>query len=94
MQDNVATKRTIQSNKLAVDRKSNFSMLRTPFSIVGVLLNGLYQWLTRCHLTCSVRTPAQAEDEPIGWFELEEDWNDVEIKLQQCRVAKVHTASR
>lgn len=31
----------------------------------------------------------QSEDEPIGWFELEEDWNDVEIQLQQCRVAKV-----
>ncbi|XP_026036910.1 zinc finger ZZ-type and EF-hand domain-containing protein 1 isoform X2 [Astatotilapia calliptera] len=36
----------------------------------------------------SARTPAQSEDEPIGWFELEDDWNDVEIKLQQCRVAK------
>uniref|UniRef100_A0A4W6ECK7 Zinc finger ZZ-type and EF-hand domain containing 1 n=1 Tax=Lates calcarifer TaxID=8187 RepID=A0A4W6ECK7_LATCA len=35
-----------------------------------------------------VKIPAQSEDEPIGWFELEEDWNDVEIKLQQCRVAK------
>uniref|UniRef100_A0A673IS37 Zinc finger ZZ-type and EF-hand domain-containing protein 1-like n=1 Tax=Sinocyclocheilus rhinocerous TaxID=307959 RepID=A0A673IS37_9TELE len=29
-----------------------------------------------------------SEDEPIGWFEVEEDWNDVEIKLQQCRVSK------
>ncbi|KAM3601090.1 uncharacterized protein V6R79_007539 [Siganus canaliculatus] len=36
----------------------------------------------------NVRSPAQSEDEPIGWFELENDWNDVEIKLQQCRVAK------
>uniref|UniRef100_A0A3Q3Q0Q2 Zinc finger, ZZ-type with EF hand domain 1 n=1 Tax=Monopterus albus TaxID=43700 RepID=A0A3Q3Q0Q2_MONAL len=36
----------------------------------------------------SVKIPAQSEDEPIGWFELEDDWNDVEIKLQQCRVAK------
>ncbi|XP_053187523.1 zinc finger ZZ-type and EF-hand domain-containing protein 1 isoform X2 [Scomber japonicus] len=36
----------------------------------------------------NVRIPAQSEDEPIGWFELEDDWNDVEIKLQQCRVAK------
>uniref|UniRef100_A0A4W6EG63 Zinc finger ZZ-type and EF-hand domain containing 1 n=1 Tax=Lates calcarifer TaxID=8187 RepID=A0A4W6EG63_LATCA len=36
----------------------------------------------------NVKIPAQSEDEPIGWFELEEDWNDVEIKLQQCRVAK------
>ncbi|XP_015252043.1 PREDICTED: zinc finger ZZ-type and EF-hand domain-containing protein 1-like isoform X1 [Cyprinodon variegatus] len=36
----------------------------------------------------SGRISAQSEDEPIGWFELEEDWNDVEIKLQQCRVAK------
>ncbi|MEQ2253214.1 hypothetical protein ILYODFUR_029901, partial [Ilyodon furcidens] len=34
------------------------------------------------------RISVQSEDEPIGWFELEEDWNDVEIKLQQCRVAK------
>uniref|UniRef100_A0A3Q2PLQ1 Zinc finger ZZ-type and EF-hand domain containing 1 n=1 Tax=Fundulus heteroclitus TaxID=8078 RepID=A0A3Q2PLQ1_FUNHE len=34
------------------------------------------------------RISVQTEDEPIGWFELEEDWNDVEIKLQQCRVAK------
>ncbi|KAM9846213.1 zinc finger ZZ-type and EF-hand domain-containing protein 1 [Aulostomus maculatus] len=36
----------------------------------------------------NVKIPAQSEDEPIGWFEVEEDWNDVEIKLQQCRVAK------
>ncbi|KAK5859119.1 hypothetical protein PBY51_003209 [Eleginops maclovinus] len=36
----------------------------------------------------NVKIPTQSEDEPIGWFELEEDWNDVEIKLQQCRVAK------
>ncbi|MED6251647.1 hypothetical protein ATANTOWER_000902, partial [Ataeniobius toweri] len=36
----------------------------------------------------SGRISVQSEDEPIGWFELEEDWNDVEIKLQQCRVAK------
>ncbi|KAM4547498.1 zinc finger ZZ-type and EF-hand domain-containing protein 1-like [Fundulus diaphanus] len=36
----------------------------------------------------SGRISVQTEDEPIGWFELEEDWNDVEIKLQQCRVAK------
>ncbi|XP_056141323.1 zinc finger ZZ-type and EF-hand domain-containing protein 1 isoform X2 [Lampris incognitus] len=34
------------------------------------------------------RSLAPSEDEPIGWFELEEDWNDVEIKLQQCRVVK------
>uniref|UniRef100_A0AAY5EHD3 Zinc finger, ZZ-type with EF hand domain 1 n=1 Tax=Electrophorus electricus TaxID=8005 RepID=A0AAY5EHD3_ELEEL len=27
------------------------------------------------------------EEEPVGWFELEEDWNDMEIKLQQCRVS-------
>uniref|UniRef100_A0A8D2ZEM8 Zinc finger ZZ-type and EF-hand domain containing 1 n=1 Tax=Scophthalmus maximus TaxID=52904 RepID=A0A8D2ZEM8_SCOMX len=37
---------------------------------------------------CGSISSSQSEDEPIGWFELEEDWNDVEIKLQQCRVAK------
>lgn len=42
-----------------------------------------------CLLSCSVRTSAQSEDEPIGWFELEDDWNDVQIKLHQCRIAKV-----
>uniref|UniRef100_A0A3Q3B408 Zinc finger, ZZ-type with EF hand domain 1 n=1 Tax=Kryptolebias marmoratus TaxID=37003 RepID=A0A3Q3B408_KRYMA len=36
----------------------------------------------------SVRSSPQTEDEPIGWFELEEDLNYVEIKLQQCRIAK------
>uniref|UniRef100_A0A3B4ALK4 Uncharacterized protein n=1 Tax=Periophthalmus magnuspinnatus TaxID=409849 RepID=A0A3B4ALK4_9GOBI len=35
-----------------------------------------------------VKTARLSEDDPIGWFELEEDWNDIEIKLQQCRVAK------
>uniref|UniRef100_A0A3B5B598 Zinc finger ZZ-type and EF-hand domain containing 1 n=1 Tax=Stegastes partitus TaxID=144197 RepID=A0A3B5B598_9TELE len=37
---------------------------------------------------CGCLYSSQCEDEPIGWFELEDDWNDVEIKLQQCRVAK------
>ncbi|XP_031166866.2 zinc finger ZZ-type and EF-hand domain-containing protein 1 [Sander lucioperca] len=36
----------------------------------------------------NVKIPTQSEEEPIGWFELEDDWNDVELKLQQCRVAK------
>ncbi|KAM9386110.1 zinc finger ZZ-type and EF-hand domain-containing protein 1 [Pholidichthys leucotaenia] len=36
----------------------------------------------------SSRVPSRSEDEPIGWFELEDDWNDVEFKLQLCRVAK------
>ncbi|XP_076867897.1 LOW QUALITY PROTEIN: zinc finger ZZ-type and EF-hand domain-containing protein 1 [Brachyhypopomus gauderio] len=31
--------------------------------------------------------PELKEDEPVGWFELEDDWNDVEIKLQHCRVS-------
>nr|XP_046267619.1 zinc finger ZZ-type and EF-hand domain-containing protein 1 [Scatophagus argus] len=36
----------------------------------------------------NAKIPAQSEDEPIGWFELENDWNHVEIELQQCRIAK------
>ncbi|KAF6098372.1 zinc finger ZZ-type and EF-hand domain containing 1 [Phyllostomus discolor] len=28
------------------------------------------------------------EDDPVGWFELEEEWDEAEVKLQQCRVAK------
>ncbi|XP_078003749.1 zinc finger ZZ-type and EF-hand domain-containing protein 1 isoform X1 [Phascolarctos cinereus] len=28
------------------------------------------------------------EDEPAGWFEAEEDWDEVDVKMQQCRVAK------
>ncbi|XP_033279065.2 zinc finger ZZ-type and EF-hand domain-containing protein 1 isoform X1 [Orcinus orca] len=28
------------------------------------------------------------EDDPIGWFELEEEWDEADVKLQQCRVAK------
>ncbi|XP_036610416.1 zinc finger ZZ-type and EF-hand domain-containing protein 1 [Trichosurus vulpecula] len=28
------------------------------------------------------------EDEPAGWFEAEEDWDEVDVKMHQCRVAK------
>ncbi|XP_023412078.2 zinc finger ZZ-type and EF-hand domain-containing protein 1 isoform X4 [Loxodonta africana] len=28
------------------------------------------------------------EDDPIGWFELEEEWDEADVKLQQCRIAK------
>ncbi|XP_066513503.1 zinc finger ZZ-type and EF-hand domain-containing protein 1 [Hoplias malabaricus] len=34
-----------------------------------------------------VRAADVSEEEPVGWFELEDDWNDAEIKLQQCRVS-------
>ncbi|XP_069082790.1 zinc finger ZZ-type and EF-hand domain-containing protein 1 isoform X1 [Pleurodeles waltl] len=29
-----------------------------------------------------------SEDEPVGWFELEDEWDEVEFKMQQCRFAK------
>ncbi|XP_055983422.1 zinc finger ZZ-type and EF-hand domain-containing protein 1 [Sorex fumeus] len=28
------------------------------------------------------------ENDPIGWFELEEEWDEADVKLQQCRIAK------
>ncbi|XP_040485761.1 zinc finger ZZ-type and EF-hand domain-containing protein 1 [Ursus maritimus] len=28
------------------------------------------------------------EDDPVGWFELEEEWDEADVKLQRCRVAK------
>ncbi|KAF6300206.1 zinc finger ZZ-type and EF-hand domain containing 1 [Rhinolophus ferrumequinum] len=28
------------------------------------------------------------EDDPVGWFELEEEWDEADVKLQQCRVAR------
>ncbi|XP_044939088.1 zinc finger ZZ-type and EF-hand domain-containing protein 1 isoform X1 [Mustela putorius furo] len=28
------------------------------------------------------------EDDPIGWFELEEEWDEADVKLRQCRVAQ------
>lgn len=46
---------------------------------------------THKHIHFSTRILETSEEEPIGWFEVEEDWNDVEIKLQQCRVSKVWT---
>ncbi|XP_078081314.1 zinc finger ZZ-type and EF-hand domain-containing protein 1 isoform X6 [Mustelus asterias] len=27
-------------------------------------------------------------DDPVGWFELEEEWNETEVKLQTCRISK------
>ncbi|XP_078294074.1 zinc finger ZZ-type and EF-hand domain-containing protein 1 isoform X2 [Panthera onca] len=28
------------------------------------------------------------EEDPVGWFELEEEWDEADVKLQQCRVAQ------
>ncbi|XP_067328154.1 zinc finger ZZ-type and EF-hand domain-containing protein 1 [Anolis sagrei] len=28
------------------------------------------------------------EDDPVGWFETEEEWDEVEVKMQPCRIAK------
>uniref|UniRef100_A0A673V2A9 Zinc finger ZZ-type and EF-hand domain containing 1 n=1 Tax=Suricata suricatta TaxID=37032 RepID=A0A673V2A9_SURSU len=28
------------------------------------------------------------EEDPAGWFELEEEWDEADVKLQQCRVAR------
>ncbi|XP_067864037.1 zinc finger ZZ-type and EF-hand domain-containing protein 1 isoform X2 [Heptranchias perlo] len=27
-------------------------------------------------------------DDPVGWFELEDEWNETEVKLQICRISK------
>uniref|UniRef100_A0A8C3ST43 Zinc finger ZZ-type and EF-hand domain containing 1 n=1 Tax=Chelydra serpentina TaxID=8475 RepID=A0A8C3ST43_CHESE len=28
------------------------------------------------------------EDDPVGWFEVEEEWDEVDIKMQQCRISQ------
>ncbi|OWK59854.1 Zinc finger ZZ-type and EF-hand domain-containing protein 1 [Lonchura striata] len=29
------------------------------------------------------------DDDPIGWFEVEEEWDEVDVRMQQCRVSQV-----
>lgn len=45
-------------------------------------------WLS-CVYRIGCSSDDLGEDDPIGWFELEEEWDEAEIKLQQCRVARV-----
>nr|XP_056720968.1 zinc finger ZZ-type and EF-hand domain-containing protein 1 [Euleptes europaea] len=28
------------------------------------------------------------EEDPVGWFEMEEEWDEVEVKMQQCRISR------
>uniref|UniRef100_A0A8C5T9N4 Zinc finger ZZ-type and EF-hand domain containing 1 n=1 Tax=Malurus cyaneus samueli TaxID=2593467 RepID=A0A8C5T9N4_9PASS len=28
------------------------------------------------------------DDDPIGWFEVEDEWDEVDVKMQQCRVSQ------
>lgn len=46
-----------------------------------------------CDYHCVHRVGCSAdglgEDDPVGWFELEEEWDEADVKLQRCRVAKV-----
>lgn len=43
---------------------------------------------------CRAGCPSEelGEDDPIGWFELEEEWDEADVKLRQCRVAQVSHA--
>jgi len=29
------------------------------------------------------------DDDPVGWFEVEEEWDEVDVKMQQCRISQV-----
>ncbi|NXU59508.1 ZZEF1 protein, partial [Turnix velox] len=28
------------------------------------------------------------DDDPVGWFEVEEEWDEVDVKMQQCRISQ------
>ena len=46
-----------------------------------------------CDHPCAYRAGCSpgdlGEEDPVGWFELEEEWDEADVKLQQCRVAQV-----
>uniref|UniRef100_A0A8C2ZSW0 Zinc finger ZZ-type and EF-hand domain containing 1 n=1 Tax=Cyclopterus lumpus TaxID=8103 RepID=A0A8C2ZSW0_CYCLU len=67
---------------LSTEDQSNFQITQMKIKVRKGTIGA------KCGSLLYVKIPTQSEDEPIGWFELEDDWNDVEIKLQQCRVAK------
>ncbi|KAL7987036.1 hypothetical protein Chor_005955 [Crotalus horridus] len=39
---------------------------------------------TRSSIVCD----ELGEEDPVGWFEMEEEWDEVEVKMQQCRISK------
>ncbi|XP_066433062.1 zinc finger ZZ-type and EF-hand domain-containing protein 1 isoform X2 [Eleutherodactylus coqui] len=36
----------------------------------------------------SKQSPDSEESEPVAWFEFEEEWDEVEMRMQQCKTAK------
>ncbi|XP_069827246.1 zinc finger ZZ-type and EF-hand domain-containing protein 1 [Dendropsophus ebraccatus] len=36
----------------------------------------------------SKQVPESGESDPVAWFELEEEWDEVDIRMQQCKTAK------
>lgn len=40
-----------------------------------------------CRSSCSCDD--LGDDDPIGWFEVEEEWDEVDVKMQQCRISQV-----
>lgn len=42
-----------------------------------------------CPCRSSTSRDELGEEDPVGWFEMEEEWDEVEIKMQQCRISKV-----
>ncbi|XP_075417283.1 zinc finger ZZ-type and EF-hand domain-containing protein 1 isoform X2 [Tenrec ecaudatus] len=45
-----------------------------------------FRQFVRSRIGCS--SEDLGEDDPVGWFELEEEWDEADVKLQQCRIAK------
>ncbi|XP_011358360.1 zinc finger ZZ-type and EF-hand domain-containing protein 1 [Pteropus vampyrus] len=45
-----------------------------------------FRQFVKSRISCS--SDDLGEDDPIGWFELEEEWDEADVKLQQCRIAK------
>lgn len=74
--------------KMAVNSVRMFLWVNWPLTVICLCTSHTVT-VTYKHTHSSTRIPETSEDEPIGWFEVEEDWNDVDIKLQQCRVSKV-----
>lgn len=50
-------------------------------------LQSLCSYIRRSSCSCD----DLGDDDPVGWFEVEEEWDEVDVKMQQCVVSQVRS---
>ncbi|NWH71920.1 ZZEF1 protein, partial [Piaya cayana] len=81
------TGKTRASIILSTGTESSFQVTQIRIKVCGssvVVFKYLFFFIHRS----SCPLDDLGDDDPVGWFEVEEEWDEVDVKIQRCRIAQ------